>query len=357
MALLSESTDMIATRTTPLSALFARIKAEMVSLGVWYSSPADEAAMRMWLKTAWLDCGCNTDFAIFTQPANQLSIQFNVRVATSGHRVNVYWGDGSTDSVAPATESDTSLAKTYVTGVLRPIIMLGRVTRFESVNTDGKTHFGGSITWLRSLTYLSWGGSNTGSGSVTGMPLTALSWYGNNTGSGSVTGMPLTVLSWGGYNTGGGSVTGMSLTVLAWYGSNTGTGSITGMPLVYLDWYGSNTGSGSVAGMPLTYLAWGGNNTGTGWGAVAASATGLCHMYHGGLTVLDAAEVNAILAGFWANRDAAKPRNEHVIDIGKDTPTPNAAPTGQGLIDKAALQAYSSPTPPGTAALWTVTTN
>jgi hypothetical protein len=296
MALLSESTDMIATRTTPLSALFARIKSEMVALGVWYSSPADEAAMRMWLKTAWLDCGCNTDFAIFTQPADQLSIQFSVRVATSGHRVNVYWGDGSTDSVAPATESNTSLAKTYATGALRPIIMLGRVTRFESVNTDGKTHFGGSITWLRSLTYISW--------------------YGSNTGTGSVTGMPLTVLSWGGYNTGGGSVT----------------------------------------GMPLTAIAWTGYNTGTGWGAVAASATGLCYMYHGGLTVLDAAEVNAILAGFWANRDAAKPRNERVIDIGKDTPTPNAAPTGQGLADKAALQAYRSPNNTGPA-VWTVITN
>ena len=316
MALLSESTDMVATRTTPLSALFARIKAEMVALGVWYSSPADEAAMRMWLKTAWLDCGCNTDFAIFTQPANQLSIQFSVRVATSGHRVNVYWGDGSTDSVAPATESDTSLAKTYVTGALRPIIMLGRVTRFSSVNTDGKTNFGGSITWLRSLTVLRWIGYNTGTGSVTGMPLTVLNWGGSNTGTGSVTGMPLTILYWG----------------------------------------GSNTGTGSIAGMPLTYLSWGGSNTGTGWGAVAASATGLCNMNHGGLTVLDAAEVNAILAGFWANRDAAKSRPDRYINIGKDTPTPNAAPTGQGLADKAALQAYRSPNNTGPA-VWTVITN
>ena len=347
---------MIATRTTPLSALFARIKAEMVSLGVWYSSPADEAAMRMWLKTAWLDCGCNTDFAIFTQPANQLSIQFSVRVATSGHRVNVYWGDGSTDSVAPATGSNTSLAKTYVTGALRPIIMLGRVTRFESVNNDGKTHFGGRITWLRSLTYLSWGGNNTGTGSVTGMPLTTLSWTGSNTGSGSVTGMPLTVLNWYGNNTGTGSVTGMPLTTLSWGGNNTGSGSVTGMPLTVLNWGGNNTGTGSITGMPLTSLVWGGNNTGTGWGAVAASATGLCYMYHGGLTVLDAAEVNAILAGFWANRNAAKSRADRTIDIGKDTPTPNAAPTGQGLTDKAALQAYRSPNNTGPA-VWTVITN
>jgi hypothetical protein len=32
------------------------------------------------------------------------------------------------------------------------------------------------------------------------------------------------------------------------------------------------------------------------------------------------------------------------------------APTGQGIIDKAALQAYRSPDPPGTADLWTITT-
>lgn len=36
--------------------------------------------------------------------------------------------------------------------------------------------------------------------------------------------------------------------------------------------------------------------------------------------------------------------------------TPNAAPTGQGLTDKAALQAYRSPNGTGPA-VWTVTTN
>jgi len=119
-----------------------------------------------------------------------------------------------------------------------------------------------------------------------------------------------------------------------------------------------NTLSGPIAGLTLlTNLYVTGSNTLFGWGAVAATATGLCQVTHGGLTVLDATEVNAVLAGFWANRDAAKTRAERIIDIGKDVPTPNAAPTGQGLIDKAALQAYSSPTPPGTAALWTVTTN
>ena len=66
--------------------------------------------------------------------------------------------------------------------------------------------------------------------------------------------------------------------------------------------------------------------------------------------------MNAILAGFWANRDAAKSSTDRYINIGKDTPTPNAAPTGQGLTDKAALQAYRSPNNTGPA-VWTVTTN
>ena len=264
--------------SSPSATLFSRIKSEMVSLGVWYSSAADEAAFRTWFVAAWIDSGCTSDFAVLVQPSSQLSIQFNVRVGVAGHRCNVYWGDGTSTSSAPLTGADTSLAKTYTTGVVRAVVMIGKITRFVSVNADGKTAFGGRVGGLTSLTFI--------------------------------------------------------------------------------NVYGSNTLSGSVAGLTsLTYLSVYGSNTLSGWGAIAASATGLCQMTHGGLTVLDATEVNAVLAGFWANRDAAKSRTERVIDLGKDTPTPNAAPTGQGLIDNAALQAYRSPTPPGTAALWTVTTN
>ena len=264
--------------SSPSATLFSRIKSEMVSLGVWYSTAADEAAFRTWFLPAWIDSGCTSDFAVLVQPSSQLSIQFNVRVGVAGHRCNVYWGDGTSDSSAPLTAANTSLAKTYATGAIRAVVMIGKITRFQSENSDGKTAFGGRVGGLTSLTYLS---------------------------------------------------------VLV-----------------------SNAISGSVAGLTsLTFLNVSGSNTISGWGAIAASATGLCQMTHGGLTVLDATEVNAVLAGFWANRNAAKSRAERIIDIGNDTPTPNAAPTGQGLTDKAALQAYRSPTPPGTAALWTVTTN
>ena len=326
----------------------------MAGLGLTH---ANEAAFQSWLVGAWLDSGCTQDFCVLKSNPSYLTMEVGVRVAASGHKVNVWWGDGTSNSYSPTPSTNTQVARTFASGAVRPVVIVGRVTRFDSSLSGNRSDFGGDITGLRSLTYLSWGGSNTGSGSVTGMPLTVLSWGGSNTGTGSVTGMPLTYLSWAGNNTGTGSVTGMPLTVLSWGGSNTGTGSVTGMSLTYLYWAGSNTGTGSVTGMPLTYLSWTGNNTGTGWGSVAATATGLCYLYHGGLTVLDSAEVNAILAGFWANRDAAKSRAERVIDIGKDTPTPNGAPTGQGITDKAALQAYRSPNPPGTAALWTVTTN
>ena len=243
--------------SSPSATLFSRIKSEMVSLGVWYSTADDEAAFRTWFLPAWIDSGCTSDFAVLVQPSSRLSIQFNVRVGVAGHRCNVYWGDGTSYSLAPSAIANTSLAKTYATGAIRAVVMIGKITRFQSENSDGKTAFGGRVAGLTSLTY------------------------------------------------------------------------------IYV--FGSNTLSG--------------------WGSLAESATGLCQMLHGGLTVLDATEVNAVLAGFWANRDAAKSLTERVIDLGKDTPTPNAAPTGQGLIDKASLKAYRSPTPPGTAALWTVTTN
>ena len=279
---------------SPIGNLRRKIAATMAGLGLTH---ANEAAFQSWLVGAWLDSGCTQDFCVLKSNPSYLTMEVGVRVAASGHKVNVWWGDGTSDSYSPTSSANTQVARTFASGAVRPVVIVGRVTRFDSSLSGNRSDFGGDITGLRSLTFLNWWGNNTGSGSVTGMLLTTLSWHGNNTGTGSVT------------------------------------------------------------GMPLTYLYWTGNNTGTGWGAVAATATGLCQMTHGGLTVLDSAEVNAILAGFWANRDAAKSRGERIIDIGKDTPTPNGAPTGQGITDKAALQAYRSPNPPGTAALWTVTTN
>lgn len=124
--------------------------------------------------------------------------------------------------------------------------------------------------------------------------------------------------------------------------------------LTYLQVLGFNTLSGSVSGlMNLTYLQVLGLNTITGWETVAATATGLSYYIQGGNTVLTSTQVNTALAGFVANKDAAKPRTSRIITLNR---AGNGAPTGQGLTDKAALQGYMSPNGTGPA-VWTVNTN
>lgn len=69
-----------------------------------------------------------------------------------------------------------------------------------------------------------------------------------------------------------------------------------------------------------------------------------------GAHYLTAAETNAVLAGFWANRDEPHAiNNERAIHIRGEQPT------GQGLIDKAALEAYRTPNNDPTKDLWIVT--
>jgi len=133
------------------------------------------------------------------------------------------------------------------------------------------------------------------------------------------------------------------------------SGSVAGLTsLTYLYVGGNNTLSGSVAGLTsLTYLYVGGNNTVVDWELLATSDGKLSQFVHGGLTVLSSEQVNAILAGFWANRDVAKPRaTERTISIASNG---SGAPTGQGLTDKAALAGYKSPNNTGPM-YWTVTT-
>jgi hypothetical protein len=85
-----------------------------------------------------------------------------------------------------------------------------------------------------------------------------------------------------------------------------------------------------------------------------AASNGKLSMFNvAGLSTLTSIQVNAVLAGFWANRDVAKTRaNERTISL---TGVNMSAPTGQGLTDKAALAAYKSPNNTGPM-FWTVTT-
>ena len=246
---------------SPFSILYQNIAATMLSLGLAH---ADEAAFKTWAYSAWIDSGFTQHHAVFSQPASSTKIQFDVRVAVSGHRVNVWWGDGSSNSYTPGTSSDTACAKTYETGALRPVVIIGRVKEFRSGYADGRTTFGGRVQGFGSaLTYLSVGGNNTLSGAVTGLTsLTYLGVQGNNTLSGSVTGLT-------------------SLTTIYVQGNNTLSGVITGLTsLTAIYVQGNNTLSGSVTGLTsLTYLSVQGNNTLSGWENAATTTTGLCYFH------------------------------------------------------------------------------
>lgn len=136
---------------SPLALLFAKIKAEMVANGTPFSDAAAEIAFRTWLQAAWLDSGCTQEFAVLYQPATSTTVSMAVRGST-GHKSNVWWGDGSTDSYTLTSGANTAVSKTYAVGALRPIVVLGKLTIVEC----GGQAFGGRL-WahLSSLTYLS----------------------------------------------------------------------------------------------------------------------------------------------------------------------------------------------------------
>ena len=227
----------------------------------------------------WLDRASrvtnSTTTMTFTNPSSTLLFEILLCAQTTGDKISVWWGDGTYNdyTLNNIVGADAVVGHTYATAANRTIVLCGadRVRRLVSIQSDGRSSFGGNITTWTSLTYLSV--------------------------------------------------------------------------------FGSNTLSGSVAALTsLTYLNVGGSNTLSGFDGVAVSATKLAYLKMN--NALDVATVNGILAGFWANRDVAKTRAERVIDLNDNVLS--AAPTGQGLIDKAALQAYVSP--PG-ATVWTVSTN
>ena len=124
--------------------------------------------------------------------------------------------------------------------------------------------------------------------------------------------------------------------------------------LTYLRWYGNNTGTGSVSILTsLIYLSWGGSNTSDKILRVNNHPS-LCYFALPVNNTYTSTEINQLLADFWGNKDAPKTRSERVINLQAAPGT--QAPTGQGLIDKAALAAYRSPNNLPQYALWTVTT-
>ena len=149
---------MIAIQMSPLARLFANIKAEMVANGTPFADSAAEAAFRTWLQAAWLDSGCTQDFLCLSQPASSTTIRLDVRTASSAHRTNVWWGDGTTGSYTTGPSADTALTCTYAAGALRPVVVVGKLTKLYVSGAYNCT-FGGRISTARSLTSLSLSGS------------------------------------------------------------------------------------------------------------------------------------------------------------------------------------------------------
>ena len=262
-----------------------------------------------------------------------------------------------------------------------------KITKWGTTSNDGwasganAPSIAGNVScFTSSLTVLRTGGNNTLGGSISG--LTGLTYLLNNTFTGGCT-----------YS---GSISGMTeLKNIYVTGTNTITGDVSGTKLTYINVSGSNTLTGSIAGLTgLTYVAVSGYNTLSGdisglisltyFTNISATSnhTGnivnLTSLYHLDLTfspssltftnvtalkqlcvlkfspaqVCTEAVINQILADFWTNKDEAKGSANRIIDL--RGAVHNNAPIGQGLTDAAALAAYHSPTPPGTAALWTV---
>ena len=278
----------------------------------------------------------------------------------------IEWGDGVSESYTLSPTVTTNYTHTYTgTSGTKNINIVN--SKYVTLLTDNESGGDNKYKWnlvdidkFRNLTrFIHVQSGHTDSGSITNLiNLTSLFWTGSNTGSGNITNLVnLTYLNWQGNNTGSGSITNLTnLTYLAWTGNNTGSGSITNLiNLTFLYWLGSNTGSGSIN--LLTKLQY---YSATSSGNTIIPPTNLTN--HINLSyfiantswVLTSTQVNQYLADFWLNRNQPKQRTERTIDLRANTSS--QAPTGQGLIDKEALAAYRSPTPPGTAAFWTVLT-
>ena len=320
-------------------AICAEAQAALDKIAALGLAVSDETTFCSWL------CGkvgdvTSTDVWVITNPATTSRFRMDVRSVAANDKISVWWDDGTTNDYNLATGVDTQVSRVYGAAAARVIVVLGgpRIDELRSANwVAGDAFWGAVITDWTNLTYLNVTGSNTLSGSVAALTkLTYLNVIGSNTLSGSVEALT-------------------SLSFLNVIGSNTLSGSVEALTsLSLLNVTGSNTLSGSVAALTkLTYLNIGGSNTCTGFDTAAAAITGICNFKMN--NALDEATVNGILAGFWANRDAAKPRSERVIDLNDNAAS--AAPTGQGIIDKAALQAYRSPNNDPTKPLWTVSTN
>ena len=230
---------------TPFAILRAKIAAEMAANGTTH---ADAAAFNSWLYSSWIDSGFTGDFACLYQSDASATFSVGVRVAASGHKVNVWWGDGTTNSYTPSTSSNTTVSKTYGTLAKRPIVVLGRITSWE-----GALQAYGGRLWsnLRSLTALVCAGCSLVGGSISAAPagLTYLVCWGCPLIDGSISEAPagLIYLSCGGCSLIGGLISEApaGLTALDCVGCSLIGGSISEAP--------SGLTTLACGGCPITY--------------------------------------------------------------------------------------------------------
>ena len=242
---------------TPFTILRAKIAAEMAANGTTH---ADAAAFNSWLYSSWIDSGFTGDFACLYQSDASATFSVGVRVAASGHKVNVWWGDGTTNSYTPSTSSNTTVSKTYGTLAKRPIVVLGRITAWEGVLQA----YGGRL-WsnLRSLTALVCGGCTLIGGSISEAPagLTYLVCWSCPLIDGSISEAPsgLTTLDCGNCPLIGGSISAApaGLTYLVCWGCPLIDGSISEAPagLIYLSCGGCSLIGGLISEAPAGLTA------------------------------------------------------------------------------------------------------
>lgn len=231
---------------------------------------------------------------------------------------------------------------------------------------------GGDVSRLVNLTYLYVSSGNILHGDISGLVrLTDIMICGDNTISGSIDNMSALKNCEGqGFSTLGGNFDNVrnTLELVCFAGNNTFAGDISRcVNLVYFQCFNPNiygsvnllvklwsialpiTVTGEFSNLPLLEDI-------QGYGAMTkpsdfSANPKLQYLANFPSWTWTETQTNKILADLWANKDVVRTYGTYrTIYI-------HGTPAGQGLTDKAALQLYRSPTPPGTAALWTIVTD